>query len=145
MEQRLTLVTLGVADLHRARNFYEIGLGWTPVMVVENEVAFFQMNGIAFGLFGRDDLNKDGNFTDSGATYSGITLAYNARSEAEVDAVFDLAARAGATIQKAPHKTDWGGYSGYFLDLDGHPWEVAHNPFWTLDSQGNLTIPKNPA
>ncbi|MDP2697128.1 VOC family protein [Thalassospira sp.] len=142
MEQRLSLVTLGVGDLARARVFYEQGLGWSATSVVEGQVVFYQMNGMILGLFGRDDLVKDGNFTDTGASFSGITLAYNARSEAEVDAVMALAQKAGAVIRKPAEKVFWGGYSGYFLDLDGHPWEVAHNPFWEITKDGRMVIPQ---
>jgi catechol 2,3-dioxygenase-like lactoylglutathione lyase family enzyme len=98
MDQRLSLVTLGVRDLAAARNFYEQGLGWKATSAVEGKVVFYQMNGMIIGLFGRDDLVKDGNFTDSGARFSGITLAYNARSEAEVDATMTEAKKAGAVI-----------------------------------------------
>ncbi|MFH1803854.1 MAG: VOC family protein [Pseudomonadota bacterium] len=142
MEQRLSLVTLGVRDLARARVFYEQGLGWQATSVVEDQVVFYQMNGMILGLFGRDDLVKDGNFTDTGASFSGITLAYNARSEAEVDAVMALAQKAGAVIRKPAEKVFWGGYSGYFCDLDGHPWEVAHNPFWEITKDGGMVIPQ---
>ncbi|WP_339779226.1 VOC family protein [uncultured Thalassospira sp.] len=143
MEQRLSLVTLGVRDLAAARNFYEQGLGWKATSAVEGKVVFYQMNGMIIGLFGRDDLVKDGNFTDSGARFSGITLAYNARSEAEVDATMTEAKKAGAVIQKPAEKVFWGGYSGYFRDLDGHPWEVAYNPFWNITEDGQMVIPQD--
>ncbi|WP_417815325.1 VOC family protein [Thalassospira alkalitolerans] len=143
MDQRVSLITLGVADLDRARRFYEDGLGWKVTQLVEGQVVFYQLsNGLALGLFGRDDLVKDGRFDDdTGARFAGLTLAFNARSEIEVDAVMAEAEKAGAVIQKSAEKVFWGGYSGYFRDPDGHAWEVAFNPFWELDPQGNLTIP----
>ena len=143
MDQRLSLVTLGVRDLAVARDFYEEGLGWKATSAVEGKVVFYQMNGMIISLFGRDDLVKDGNFTDSGAGFSGITLAYNARDAAEVDAVMTQAEKAGAVIQKPAEKVFWGGYSGYFCDLDGHPWEVAYNPFWNITEDGHMVIPQD--
>ncbi|RCK30866.1 glyoxalase [Thalassospira xiamenensis] len=144
MDQRVSLITLGVADLDRSRRFYEDGLGWKVTQMVEGQVVFYQLsNGLALGLFGRDDLIKDGLFDDdTGARFAGLTIAYNTRDEAEVDAVMAEAEKAGAVIQKPAEKVFWGGYSGYFRDPDGHAWEVAYNPFWELDAKGNLTIPK---
>jgi hypothetical protein len=144
MDQRVSLITLGVADLDRSRRFYEEGLGWKVTQMVEGQVVFYQLsNGLALGLFGRDDLIKDGQFDDdTGARFAGLTIAYNTRDEAEVDAVMAEAEKAGAVIQKPAEKVFWGGYSGYFRDPDGHAWEVAYNPFWELDANGNLTIPK---
>ena len=140
MEQRLSLMTLAVADMARARAFYETGLGWKPVFTTD-DVAFYQMNGLIFGLYLRSEMAKDGHFRDDGATYSGMAMAYNARSEAEVDDIFATVQKAGAHIQKPPQKVNWGGYSGYFLDPDGHPWEVAYNPFWTITKDGHMIIP----
>ena len=144
MDQRVSLITLGVADLERSRRFYEDGLGWKVTQMVEGQVVFYQLsNGLALGLFGRDDLIKDGLFDDdTGARFAGLTIAYNTRDEAEVDAVMAEAEKAGAVIQKPAEKVFWGGYSGYFRDPDGHAWEVAYNPFWELDAKGNLTIPQ---
>lgn len=144
MDQRVSLITLGVADLDRSRRFYEDGLGWKVTQMVEGQVVFYQLsNGLALGLFGRDDLIKDGQFDDdTGARFAGLTIAYNTRDEAEVDAVMAEAEQAGAVIQKPAEKVFWGGYSGYFRDPDGHAWEVAYNPFWELDANGNLTIPQ---
>ena len=144
MDQRVSLITLGVADLDRSRRFYEVGLGWQVTQMVEGQVVFYQLsNGLALGLFGRAALVEDGKFDDdSGAKFSGLTLAFNARSEAEVDAVMHEAEKAGAKIQKPAEKVFWGGYSGYFRDPDGHAWEVAFNPFWELDKDGNLHIPQ---
>ncbi|MBR9818779.1 MAG: VOC family protein [Rhodospirillales bacterium] len=143
MEQRVSLITLGVADLDRSRRFYEGGLGWQMTEMVEGQVVFYQLsNGLALGLFGRDALKEDGQFDDdTGASFAGLTLAYNARSEEEVDQVMAEAKKAGAKIQKPAEKVFWGGYSGYFRDPDGHAWEVAFNPFWKIDDKGNLHIP----
>lgn len=144
MDQRVSLITLGVADLDRSRRFYEVGLGWQVTQMVEGQVVFYQLsNGLALGLFGRAALVEDGKFDDdTEATFSGMTLAFNARSEAEVDAVMHEAEKAGAKIQKPAEKVFWGGYSGYFRDPDGHAWEVAFNPFWELDKAGNLHLPQ---
>ncbi|MDY6998176.1 MAG: VOC family protein [Actinomycetota bacterium] len=138
MEQRISLITLGVADLARARRFYEHGLGWEPKDAPEG-VVFYQLPGIALALFGRDDLAEDARHPIDGR-FSGITIAINQRSEADVDAVLTQAAAAGATILKPAEKVFWGGYSGYFADLDGHVWEVAMNPFWTINEDGTLRI-----
>ncbi len=138
MEQRVSLITLGVDDLDRARRFYEDGLGWTPKAAPEG-VVFYQLPGIAFALFGRDDLAQDARHSVDGR-FSGITIAINQRTEADVDAVLDQAAAAGATILKPAEKVFWGGSSGYFADLDGHVWEVALNPAWTINDDGTLTI-----
>ncbi len=139
MEQRLSLVTLGVADVARARRFYEEGLGWRRGNT-EDGVAFYQMPGMIFALWSRPALAEDGAVADAGATFSGMALAYNASDRAEVDAVLAEAAAAGAVITRAAHETFWGGYSGYFADPDGHLWEVAHNPFWTIDEAGAIRL-----
>ena len=139
MEQRLSLVTLGVADLARARRFYEDGLGWRRGNA-ETGVAFYQMPGAILALWSRPDLAEDAGVADSGAQFSGLTLAYNARSRQEVDAVLAEAVAAGATLTKPAHETVWGGYSGYFADPDGHLWEVAHNPFWTIADDGAIRL-----
>ncbi len=140
MEQRLSLVTLGVADVSRARAFYE-GLAWrhSPRPDDEEDVAFFQAGGIVIGLWGRSELAEDTAVVDSGG-WGGITLAHNVASPAEVDAVIDQAREAGATVTRQPAATSWGGYSGVFTDLDGHAWEVAHNPFWSLEEDGSVRI-----
>jgi predicted lactoylglutathione lyase len=134
MDQRLSLVTLGVADLARAERFYE-ALGWKRGNAQEG-VAFFQMPGGILALWSRAALAEDAGVADTGATFSGIALAYNARSKDEADAVLASAVKAGGKLIRPAHDTDWGGYSGYFADLDGHPWEVAFNPFWRFDEQG---------
>jgi catechol 2,3-dioxygenase-like lactoylglutathione lyase family enzyme len=138
MDQRLTLVTLGVDDLARARSFYEEGLGWRPADTPEG-VAFYQLPGMAFALWSRAELAADAR-TPVDGRFSGIALACNQRSREEVDAVMAAAAAAGARILKPAEATPWGGYSGYFADPDGHVWEVAHNPGWPLAADGTVTI-----
>lgn len=138
MEPRLSLVTLGVADLARARAFYE-ALGWTAGDEAP-EVVFFDAGGMVLALWDRGRLAEDSAVTDGGG-WGGVTLAHNVRSPAEVDAVIAQARAAGATIGREPAPTFWGGYSGLFLDPDGHPWEVAHNPFWPIDVDGRIRLP----
>jgi catechol 2,3-dioxygenase-like lactoylglutathione lyase family enzyme len=137
VEQRLSLVTLGVGDLEASRRFYE-ALGWQPATSPEG-VYFFQAGGMVFALWGRDELAVDSGVTDNGG-WGGITLAHNVSSPAEVDAVIEEARAAGATIAREPAATFWGGYSGVFVDPDGHPWEVAHNPGWPLGEDGSITL-----
>jgi catechol 2,3-dioxygenase-like lactoylglutathione lyase family enzyme len=139
MEQRLSLITLGVADLGRARRFYEDGLGWTKGND-EDEVAFYQLNGLILAVWTRADLAEDANVVDTGATFSGISIAFNTRSHDEVDEVLAQAESAGGTILKAGEEQVWGGYSGYFADPDGHPWEVAWNPGWSIDEAGRISL-----
>ena len=141
MEPRISLVTLGVADLPRARAFYE-ALGWRASPASQEGVVFFQANGLALSLYGRPELAEDAGIEDRPTGFAAITLAYNGRSEAEVDQVFASALAAGATGVKVPERALWGGYSGYFADPDGHLWEVAHNPFFPLDARGHLTLPE---
>ena len=142
MEQRVSLITLGVADLARARAFYEEGLGWTPSPASQEGVAFYQAGGLAIGLYPRAELAADCGLADPGPqAFSGLTLAYNTRSRAEADAVLAEAVAAGGKLVKPAQEVFWGGYSGYFADPDGHLWEVAHNPFWTLDADGALRLP----
>jgi catechol 2,3-dioxygenase-like lactoylglutathione lyase family enzyme len=138
MEQRLSLVTLGVADLARARAFYE-KLGWRTGAEPSDDVVFFQAGGMIVALWDRRRLAEDSAVRDYGG-WGGVTLAYNARSPAEVDAVLAEAAAAGAKIGRAGAQTFWGGYSGVFADPDGHPWEVAHNPHWRLLEDGSVTL-----
>ncbi|HEY8618026.1 VOC family protein [Phenylobacterium sp.] len=134
MEQRISLITLGVADLPLARRFYEDGLGWRPQTALD-EVCFYQLPGLGLALFGRDDLAADARRPVDGG-FSGITLAINERSKAEVDATFAQALAAGATATKPPEDAPWGGYSGYFADPDGHMWEVAWNPQCVIGEDG---------
>jgi uncharacterized glyoxalase superfamily protein PhnB len=139
VDQRLSLVTLGVTDLPRAVAFYE-ALGWKPDNDVEaQDVAFFQGPGTVIALWHRDQLAADSAVEDSGG-WGGVTLAYNTRSPEEVDAVIAQAEAAGAKIGRAGAETFWGGYSGIFIDPDGHPWEVAHNPHWTITDEGQTRI-----
>ena len=140
MEPRVSLITLGVADLERARAFYE-ALGWRSDSKPEDGVVFFQSGGMILALWGREELAKDSGVTDGGG-WGGVTLAYNLRSPAEVDAFLERAEAAGATIPRAGAETFWGGYSGVFVDPDGHPWEVAHNPFWTVTETGDVVLPE---
>ena len=141
MDQRLSLITLGVADVSRARAFYE-ALGWRMDGGVDDDtdhVAFFQAGGMVVALWGRDRLAADSTVEDTGG-WGGVTLAYNVSSPAEVDAVLEEARSAGAAIGREGSGTSWGGYSGVFIDPDGHPWEVAHNPYWTVHEDGRTTL-----
>ncbi len=137
--QRVTLITLGVDDLDRAKTFYA-NLGWQPAQVQEG-VVFYQMNGAVLGLFGRDALAKDQGRPGADLGTGAMTLAQNFSTEAEVDDAYKTALKAGATGLKPPEKVFWGGYSGYFSDPDGHVWELAMNPFWPLAEDGSLTLP----
>jgi catechol 2,3-dioxygenase-like lactoylglutathione lyase family enzyme len=138
MEQRVSVVTLGVRDLARARRFYE-ALGWTSGAQPADDVVFFQAGGTIVSLWGRDQLAEDTRVSDSGG-WGGITLAQNVRSPAEVDAVLAAAESAGATITRPGGETFWGGYSGVFVDPEGHAWEIAHNPHWTLADDGSVSL-----
>jgi catechol 2,3-dioxygenase-like lactoylglutathione lyase family enzyme len=138
VEQRVSLVTLGVADLERARAFYE-ALGWRTGAEPGADVVFFQAGGLVVALWSRTSLAEDTAVVDGGG-WGGITLAHNVRSPDEVDAVLAEAAQAGGTIPRSAGETFWGGYSGVFADPDGHAWEVAHNPGWTLDDDGSVRL-----
>jgi uncharacterized protein len=141
MEQRLSFVTLGVADLARSRAFYE-RLGWKPARAGEGlGIVFFQLGGMVLALFPRDELAKDANVADSpSGGFSGVTLAYNARSREDADAAMAEALAAGAALTKPLEEVFWGGYSGYFADPDGHLWEVVHNPHATIAADGSLRL-----
>jgi uncharacterized protein len=143
MEQRLSLVTLGVADLERSRRFYEQGLGWRRGNT-NAEVVFFQIGGAVLALWSRAALAADARQPDAGGGhgFGGIALAYNTRTREEVDQVLAEAKAAGATIPKPAEDAFWGGYSGYFADPDGHLWEVAWNPGWTLLEDGSVRLGK---
>jgi len=136
MEQRVSLITLGVADLKRAYAFYE-ALGWSASW--NEDIVFFQAGGQVVALWSREELAKDSGAEDRGG-WGGITLAHNVRSPAEVDAVIDEARAAGARIVREGAETFWGGYSGAFADPDGHVWEIAHNPYWTIAGDGSVSI-----
>jgi catechol 2,3-dioxygenase-like lactoylglutathione lyase family enzyme len=139
MEPRLSLITLGVADIARARRFYE-ALGFTAGRASQESVTFFPAGGVVLALFGRSALAEDAAVADSTPGFSGIALAHNARSEADVDKALAEAVGAGAKLIKPAGKTFWGGYAGYFADPDGHLWEVAHNPYFTLDAEGRVVL-----
>jgi predicted lactoylglutathione lyase len=138
VEQRLTLITLGVADLARSRAFYE-ALGWKTGAGPDDDVVFFQAGDLVVALWSRESLAEDSGVTDTGG-WGGVTLAHNVRSPAEVDAVIAEAEAAGAAIPRHGAETFWGGYSGIFVDPDGHPWEVAHNPHWELTEEGAVRL-----
>ena len=137
MDQRLSLVTLGVGDLDRARRFYE-ALGWRPTGPTD-EVVFFQLGGIVLGLWGRDELARDSLAEDAGG-WGGITLAHNLGSPDAVDTLLTEVESAGGTVRRPGAPTEWGGYSGLFADPDGHCWEVAHNPFWSVTDDGRTLL-----
>ncbi len=139
MEQRVSLVTIGVSDLARARAFYE-GLGWVTRAEAGDDVVFFQAGGMVVALWDRAELAEDSGVTDTGG-WGGITLAHNVGTPADVDAVIEEVRAAGADIVREPAETFWGGYSAAFTDPDGHPWEVAHNPRWTIRDDGSVELP----
>lgn len=140
MRPYISIITLGVADIAAATAFYE-RLGFTRSSESEETVTFMRAGAVVLGLFGRealkDDAKADGIWTGNG----GIAIAMNCADEAQVDAMMDVAKAAGAQVLKPPQKVFWGGYSGYFADPDGHAWEVAYNPFWTLDEGGQVKLP----
>lgn len=138
MKQRVAVITLPVADLRDAKAFYCEGLGWTPAFE-NDEVVFFQLNGLVLSLFLKSAFEKDIN---AGSTTGGhgFALAHNVENRAQVDAVIAQARAAGARILKEPTATEWGGYAAYFADPDGHTWEVAHNPAWPISAEGYVTF-----
>ena len=138
MEQRVSLVTLGAVDLERARAFYE-ALGWVTGAKPGDDVVFCQTGGMIVALWGRAELAEDSVMLDNGG-WGGVTLAHNVRSPDEVDAVLVEAERAGGTIARPGARTFWGGYSGVFVDTEGHPWEIAHNPGWTIAEDGSTRL-----
>ena len=137
MEQRISLITLGVRDLERARAFYE-AMGWSG-STPDGDVWFFQAGGMVVALWSRDKLAADSGVTDSGG-WGGVTLAYNVREPNDVDQVIEEARAAGAVIVREPAETSWGGYSAAFVDPEGHAWEVAHNPGWTIAADGSVRL-----
>lgn len=141
MEQRVSIITLGVADLMRSREFYE-RLGWRRSMAQAEGVVFFQAGGMALALYPRHELAKDANVAAHGDGFKGVSLAYNARNRAEVDSVLKEAEAAGAKIVKPAQEAFWGGYSGYFSDPDGFLWEVAWNPSFAIAEDGSIRIPE---
>ncbi|MYZ47353.1 VOC family protein [Propylenella binzhouense] len=138
MEQRLSLVTLGVGDVPRAERFYA-ALGWRKAND-HAEVAFYQLNGLVLALWARSALAEDARLEDAGSPFGGIALAYNTRDRNEVDTVLAEAEQAGGTLLRRAAPTPWGGYSGYFADPDGHVWEVAFNPDWSISADGRTTL-----
>ena len=141
MQQSISLVTLGVADYARAKAFYE-ALGWSVALDVQ-ETAFFQANGVVLGLWSRDKLADDSGIVDDGARWGGITLAHNVGSRDEVHDAIEAARANGAEITREPAETFYGGYAGVFRDLDGHAWEVAHNPGFGLNDDGSVRLPRS--
>ena len=139
--QRVSLITLGVADLERSKAFYA-ALGWTPTREIPGAVVFYQINGMALGFFGLEGLAKEQHRDVEALGTGAVTLAQNMNSRDEVDAAYARAMGAGATPLSAPGEMAWGGYSSYYADPDGHVWETAHNPFWTLNEDGSLTLPQ---
>lgn len=137
--QRVSLITLGVADLARARAFYA-ALGWEPAEEQE-AIVFYRMDGMALGLFGLEALAADQGRPEANLGTGAVTLAQNFPDRESVDAAFARAEAAGATVLKRPEPVFWGGYSGYWADPDGHVWEMAYNPFWPLDAEGRLALP----
>jgi catechol 2,3-dioxygenase-like lactoylglutathione lyase family enzyme len=140
MEPRVSLITLGVADIARARRFYE-ALGWRASGAGNEHVVFFQFGGLCLSLYGRGALAEDAHLTNAGPGFGGIALAYNVRSREEVAPVLDEARAAGGTILKLAEDAFWGGHSGYFADPDGHAWEVAWNPHFPILEDGTIRIP----
>ncbi len=138
MQQRLTMITLGVSDLVRSTAFYESVFGWVKTPSSSEQISFFQLNGIQLALFDREALADDVTVSSVGNGFRGVTLAYNVRSEEEVQSLFEQLRSKGVEIIKAPQKTDWGGFSGYIADPDGYLWEIAHNPFLSFDEQGHV-------
>lgn len=143
MDQRLSLITLGVSDVEAAAAFYRDGLGWTSGGGQEGVIAFFQLNGFIFGLFGAQALADEAAGGAQGSGFGGIALAYNAPSKEAVDALLAEAVKAGGTLVKPAEEVFWGGYSGYFADPDGHRWEVAFNPGWEITSDGRTLLGKS--
>ena len=139
MEQRISIVTLGVTDLQRSREFYE-RLGWRRSMAKSEGIVFFQAGGMALALFPRQELAKDANIAPEGRGFNGISIAYNTRNRAEVDSVLEDAVAAGASLLKPAQEAFWAGYSGYFSDPDGFLWEVAWNPFFPIAEDGSIRI-----
>jgi uncharacterized protein len=141
LRQKITLITLGVADLARAVTFYEKALAWIKSSGSTENLVWFDLGGFGLALYPRKLLAEDATVPEYGSGFSGITLSFNAKSEAEADQVLAEVSKHGASIVKPAQKVFWGGYSGYFKDPDEHLIEVAYNPFWELTEEGNLKIP----
>ena len=138
MEQRLTIITLGVGDLKKSTEFYENNFGWKRSSSSNENIVFFYLNGIQLALFDKNELAKDATVDSGGTGFKGITLAYNTRNETEVDEIIKNLRAKGVKIVKEPAKVFWGGYSSYISDLDGHLWEIAFNPYLPLDEKGSV-------
>jgi len=141
MRPKMNIVTLGVRDFQASLKFYKDGLGWNISSASHENIAFFPLGGIVLALYPRQALADDAKVSSEGTGFSAITLAYNAKSIEEVDDVLKQVEKLGAKIVKKAEKVFWGGYSGYFADLDGHLWEVAYNPHFTFDDKDNLVLP----
>jgi catechol 2,3-dioxygenase-like lactoylglutathione lyase family enzyme len=142
MNPRITVITLGVSDVVRSRRFYCEGLGFEASSASNPQVVFIDAGGVVLGLYSRTALAEDAQLPPEGTGFGGISLARNVPSKADVDAALVAAEKAGAKILKTAREVFWGGYSGYFADPDGHPWEVAYNPHWSLDAAGGVILPK---
>ncbi len=140
MNQSLHLITLGVDDYQKSRQFYKEVLGWKPTNVSNDNITFFQASGVVLAIYPREKLAEDALVSPARSGFAGITLAYNARSEAEVDEIIKDLKSKKVKIVKEPQKAFWGGYSSYFADPDGYCWEVAYNPFFQFDENGNLKL-----
>lgn len=141
MRRKINVITLGVEDLQKATAFYEQGLGWKKSPASTDNLVLFSLGGLGLALYPRKMLAKDAAVAEEGSGFSGITLSINTSTQTEVDEVLNQVEKSGAAIVKPAQKVFWGGYSGYFKDPDGHLIEVAHNPFWEIDENGNLKIP----
>jgi uncharacterized protein len=138
MEQRLSMITLGVSDLKISVDFYTNKFGWELLDSSNENIAFFQLNGIQLALFDRHELAKDATIDSAGTGFKSFSLAYNARSEKEVDEIIAILKNKGVKILKIPQKVFWGGYSSYISDPDNNIWEIAYNPFLSFDNLGNI-------
>jgi catechol 2,3-dioxygenase-like lactoylglutathione lyase family enzyme len=141
LEQRVSIITLGVKDFQRSLDFYKSGLGWKPSSASSENIAFFPMEGVVFALYPRDLLAGDATIGSSGSGFSGITLSHNTKRREQVDQVLNTVRDLGMQIIKPAKKTSWGGYHGYFADPDGYLWEVAWNPHFAFDEKDNLVLP----
>ncbi|NER17533.1 VOC family protein [Spongiivirga citrea] len=138
MDQRLTIITLGVSDLKKSTDFYETKFGWKKSEFSNEHISFFILNGIQLAIYGRNELADDATVDSNGNGFKGFTLAYNTKSEKEVDQLIEELRKKGVEIVKEPQKVNWGGYSSYIADIDGNLWEIAFNPFLELDERGNV-------
>jgi hypothetical protein len=138
MEQRLTIITLGVSDLKKSTDFYKTKFGWKKSELSNEHISFFTLNGIQLALYDRNELAEDATVNSNGYGFKGFTLAYNTKSEKEVDQLIEKLRAEGVKIIKEPQKVIWGGYSSYVSDLDGNLWEIAFNPFLKLNEDGNV-------